>query len=85
MMFLAIEELCKETETAWGKLAVPLEQAITANNATTAGLKKWDMMISHCEDIMDRRVCANQVKIEDLQAKVTSATLDTLAKHCHCH
>ena len=75
---MVIEELWKETKMAWGKLAVPLEQVITANNAMTAGLKKRDILISQCEDIMDGRVCANQVKIEDLQAKVTLAILDAL-------
>ena len=32
-------------------------------------------------DIMDGRVCANQVKIDELRAKVTLAILDTLVKY----
>ena len=80
MMFLAIEELHKETKMAWGKLAIPLEQVITTNNATTTDLKRWDVMISCHEDGMDGRVCANRVEIKDLQAKVMLAILDTLAK-----
>ena len=34
VMFSAIEELWKDMEARWKKLAVPLEQVINANNAT---------------------------------------------------
>ena len=70
VMFSAIEELRKDTEEGWKKLAEPLEQVITANNATNVGLKKQDVQLSHREDIMDGRVCANRVKIDELCAKV---------------
>ena len=43
VMFSAIEELRKDTEEGWKKLAVPLEQVIEANNTTNVGLKKWDV------------------------------------------
>ena len=70
VVFLAIEELRKDTEDGWKKLAVPLDQVIEANNASTAGLKKRDVQLARREDIMDRRVCANRVKIDELSAKV---------------
>ena len=59
VVFSAIEELCKDTEVGWKKLVEPLEQVINANNATNVSLKKRDVQLSHQEDIMDGRVCAN--------------------------
>ena len=81
VVFSAIEELRKDTEEGWKKLAVPLDQVIEANNASNVGLKKRDMQLAHREDIMDGQVCANRVKIDELRAKVTLAILDTLAKY----
>ena len=57
VVFLAIEELRKDTEEGWKKLAVPLDQVIEANNASNVGLKKQDEQLAHREDIMDGRVC----------------------------
>ena len=76
VIFSAIEELRKETEDGWKKLAVPLDQVIEANNASNVGLKKRDVQLARREDIMDGRVCANRVKIDELRAKVTLAILD---------
>ena len=70
VVFSAIEELRKDTEAGWKKLAVPLEQVIKANNASNVGLKKRDVQLARREDIMDGRVCANRVKIDELSAKV---------------
>ena len=70
VVFSAIEELRKETEDGWKKLAVPLDQVIEANNASNVGLKKRDVQLACWEDIMDGRVCANRVKIDELSAKV---------------
>ena len=70
VVFEAIEELRKDTETGWNKLAVPLDRVIEANNASTAGIKKRDVQIARREDIMDGRVSANRVKIDELTAKV---------------
>ena len=70
VVFLAIEELRKDTEEGWKKLAVPLDQVIEATNASIVGLKKRDMQLARREDIMDGRVCANRVKIDELRAKV---------------
>ena len=81
VIFSAIEALRTDTEVGWKKLAEPLEQVITANNATNAGLKKRDVQLSHREDIMDGRVCANRVKINELRAKVTLVILDALVKY----
>ena len=81
VIFLAIEELRKNTEEGWKKLAVPLDQVIEANNASNVGLKKRDVQLAHWEDIMDRRVCANRVKIDELCAKVTLAILDALVEY----
>ena len=75
VVFSAIEELRKDTEDGWKKLAAPLEQVIEANNASTVGLKKRDVQLARREDIMDGRVCANRVKIDKLRAKVTLAIL----------
>ena len=76
VVFSALEELRKDTEDGWKKLAVPLDQVIEANNLTNKGLKKRDVQLSHREDIMDGRVCANRVKIDELSAKVTLGILD---------
>ena len=81
VVFLAIEELRKDTEEGWKKLAVPLDQVIEANNASNIGLKKRDVQLAHREDIMDGRVCANRVKIDELNAKVTLAILDALVEY----
>ena len=70
VVFSAIEELRKDTEEGWKKLAVPLDQVIEANNASNIGLKKRDVQLACREDIMDGRVCANRVKIDELSAKV---------------
>ena len=84
VVFSAIEELrkdtedgwkdtedgWKDTEDGWKKLAVPLDQVIEANNLTNKGLKKRDVQLTRREDIMDGRVCANRVKIDELSAKV---------------
>ena len=81
VVFLAIEELRKDTEEGWKKLVVPLDQVIEANNASNMGLKKRDVQLARREDIMDGRVCANRVKIDELRAKVTLAILDALVEY----
>ena len=81
VVFSAIEELHKDTEEGWKKLAVPLDQVIEANNASNIGLKKQDVQVARREDIMDGRVCANRVKIDKLRAKVTLAILDALVEY----
>ena len=81
VVFSAIEELRKDTEDGWKKLAVPLDQVIEANNLTNKGLKKRDVQLSHREDIMDGRVCANRVKIDELNTKVALAILDALVEY----
>ena len=81
VVFSAIEELRKDMEEGWKKLAVPLDQVIEANNASNVGLKKRDVQLARREDIMDGRVCANQVKINELNVKVTLAILDALVKY----
>ena len=83
VVFSAIEELCKGTEAGWKKLAVPLEQVIEANNASNVGLKKRDMQLSCREDIMDSRVAANRVKVDNLYTKVTLGVLDALVESSH--
>ena len=70
VVFSAIEELRKDTKEGWKKLVVPLDQVIEANNTSNKGLKKRDVQLAHREDIMDGRVCANWVKINELNAKV---------------
>ena len=70
VVFSAIEELRKDTEEGWKKLAVPLDQVIKANNASNVGLRKRDAQLVRRGDIMDGRVCANRVKIDELSAKV---------------
>ena len=81
VVFSAIKELRKDTEEGWKKLVVPLDQVIEANNASNVGLKKRDVQLACREDIMDGQVCANQVKIDELSAKVTLAILDALVKY----
>ena len=81
VIFSAIEELRKDTEDGWKKLAVPLNQVIEANNASNVGLKKRDVQLARWEDIMDRQVCANRVKINELNAKVTLVILGALTKY----
>ena len=81
VIFSAIKELRKDTEEGWKKLAVPLDQVIEANNASNVGLKKRDVQLAHREDIMDGRVCANWVKIDELNAKVALAILDALVEY----
>ena len=81
VVFSAIEELRKDTEEGWKKLAVPLDQVIEANNASNVGLKKRDVQLVCHEDIMDGRVCANRVKIDELCTKVTLAILDALVDY----
>ena len=81
VVFSAIEELRKDTEEGWKKLAVPLDQVIEANNASNVGLKKRDVQLVCREDIMDGRVCANRIKIDELCAKVTLAIPDALVKY----
>ena len=76
VVFSAIEELRKDTEDGWKKLAIPLEQLVESNNLTTKGLKKRDVQLLRREDIMDGRVCANRVKIDELSAKVALGILD---------
>ena len=83
VVFSAIEELRKDTEAGWKKLAEPLEQVIVANNASNVGLKKRDIQLARWEDIMDGRVCANCVKIDELSAKVTLVILDALVEYRH--
>ena len=81
VVFSAIEELRKDTEDGWKKLAVPLDQVIEANNASNVGLKKRDVQLARREDIMDGRVCANRVKIDELSAKVALAILDASVEY----
>ena len=81
MVFEAIESLRKDTEEGWNKLAVPLDRVIEANNASTTGIKKRDVQLARREDIMDGRVSANRVKIDELRAKVTLAILDALVEY----
>ena len=81
VVFEAIESLRKDTEEGWKKLAVPLDQVIEANNASNVGLKKRDVQLARREDIMDGRVCANRVKIDELSAKVALVILDALVEY----
>ena len=77
-IYSAIEELRRETEDRWKKLAVPLEQVIDANNASNRHLKWRDIDISAQEDIMDGRVARNQVRVNELQTKVRLESLTRL-------
>ena len=81
VIFSAIEELRKDTEEGWNKLAVPLDRVIEANNASTVGMKKRGVQLARREDIMDGRVCANRVKIDELSAKVALAILDASVEY----
>ena len=81
VVFSAIEELRKDTEEGWKKLAGPLEQVIEANNLTNKGLRKRDVQLSRREDIMDGRVCANRVKMDELSTKVALAILDASVEY----
>ena len=81
VVFSAIEELRKDTKEGWKKLAAPLDQVIEANNASNIGLKKRDVQLAHREDIMDSRVSANRVKVDELCAQVTLVILDALVKY----
>ena len=81
VVFEAIESLRKDTEEGWNKLAVPLDRVIEANNASNVGIKKRDVQLARREDIMDGRVCANRVKIDELSAKVALVILDALVEY----
>ena len=81
VVFETIESLRKDTEERWNKLAVPLDRVIEANNASVVGIKKRDVQLARREDIMDGRVCANRVKIDELNAKVALAILDALVEY----
>ena len=81
VVFLAIEELRKDTKDGWKKLAVPLDQVIEANNASNVGLKKRDVQLARREDVMDGRVCANRLKIDELRAKVMLVILGALVEY----
>ena len=81
VVFSAIEELRKDTEEGWKKLAVPLDQVIEANNTSNIGLKKRDVQLARREDVMDGRVCANRVKIDELRAKVALGILGALVEY----
>ena len=83
VVFEAIESLRKDTEEGWNKLAVPLDRVIEANNASTVGIKKRDVQLARREDIMDGRVCANRVKIDELNAKVALVILGALVEYLH--
>ena len=83
VVFSAIEELRKDTEEGWKKLAVPLDRVIKANNASNVGLKKRDVQLARREDIMDGRVCANRVKLNELSAKVTLGIIDAPVEYLH--
>ena len=81
VVFSAIEELRKDTEVGWKKLAIPLDQVIEANNASNIGLKKRDVQLAHREDLMDGRVSANRVKVDESRAQVTLVILDALVEY----
>ena len=74
-IYLAIKELCQETEDSWKKLAVPLDQVIEANNASNHHLKQRDVNLTARADIMDGRVACNRVRVNKLQTKVTLVVL----------
>ena len=80
-IYSAIEELRRETEDGWKKLAVPLEQVIEANNASNVHFKKRDVDLTRREDIMDGQVANNHVKISVLQSKVMLVILGPLQDH----
>ena len=74
-IYSAIEELRRETEDGWKKLAVPLDQVIEANNTSNRHLKQRDVDLTAREDIMDRRVARNRVCVNELQTKVMLVVL----------
>ena len=74
-LYSALEELRRETEDGWKKLAIPLDQVIEANNASNRHLKQKDVDISARQDIMDRRVARNRVRVNKLQTKVRLESL----------
>ena len=80
-IYSAIEELRRETEDGWKKLAVPLDQVIEANNASNHHLKQRNINLTAREDIMDGRVACIQVRANELQTKVTLAILGLLQDH----
>lgn len=69
-MCSALEELRRETEEAWQKLARPLVEVIEANNNTGIWVQKHERDFGQCEDVMDGRVAANRVKLQELHNKV---------------
>ena len=69
-VYQSIEDLWKETEEGWTRLATPLEQVIQARDTTKKGLLKRDQQLTQREDIMDGRVVVNHVKIQELNTKV---------------
>ena len=72
---------CGRTLRTAGIKAVPLDQVIEANNASNVGLKKWDVQLARCEDIMNGRVSANRVKVDELRAQVTLVILDAVVEY----
>ena len=74
-IYSAIEELRQETEDGWKKLAMPLDQVIKANNTSNRHLKQRDVNLTAREDTMDGWVARNQVRVNELQTKVTLAVL----------
>ena len=80
-IYLAIDELRRETEDGWKKLAVPLDQVIEANNTANRHLKQRDVDLTTREDIMDGRVACNRVHVNELQTKVMLAVLGPLQDH----
>ena len=51
-----------------------------ANNTSNIDLKKRDVQLSHWEDIMDGRVAANRVKVDELRTKVMLVVLGALVE-----
>ena len=80
-IYSAIEELHRETEDSWKKLAVPLEQVIEANNTSNIHLKRRDVDLTVREVITDGRVARNGVRVNELQTKVTLVILGPLQDH----
>ena len=52
VVFSAIEELRKDMEEGWKKLAVYLDQVIEANNASNVGLKKRDVNLTALDSVL---------------------------------
>ena len=80
-IYLAIEELHRETKDSWKKLALPLDQVIKAKNTSNRHLKQRDVDLTAREDVMDGRVARNRVQVNELQTKVTLAILSLLQDH----